>query len=187
MASIPPNRLGDVVAQAGTPNFVISGSMAIWPRIVDTVPPPGWLVCDGGQYSTTDPIYQALYQIIGNRFNTPDTPAGFFKVPSLVLRTAVGAGNVTPTWDISGGFGLAQGNTGIQIPINTLPQHKHTFQNFSVGSVNSTGIGAVYQNPVSTALAGVYSLIDASGNILTQQVPINTRNPFLSLYYIIKI
>lgn len=43
--------------------------------------PSGWLVCDGGMYSSE--LYPLLSKALGATYNQPDTPEGFFCVPDL--------------------------------------------------------------------------------------------------------
>ena len=43
--------------------------------------PVGWLVCDGGMYSSE--LYPLLSKALGATYNQPDTPEGFFCVPDL--------------------------------------------------------------------------------------------------------
>lgn len=54
--------------------------------------PSGWLLCDGAEYDPTDANYTALYQIIGDTFNTPTTTDGYFCVPDFRCARMVGAG-----------------------------------------------------------------------------------------------
>lgn len=44
--------------------------------------PTGWLLCDGSQYSTTDPRYSNLFSVIGYGYNYASTP-GLFRVPDF--------------------------------------------------------------------------------------------------------
>lgn len=43
--------------------------------------PSGWLVCDGGMYSSE--LFPLLSKALGTTYNQPDTPEGFFCVPDL--------------------------------------------------------------------------------------------------------
>ncbi len=59
--------------------------------------PSGWLVCDGGMYSSE--LYPLLSKALGATYNQPDTPEGFFCVPDLqgqFIRGWDKDGNVDP-------------------------------------------------------------------------------------------
>ena len=50
----------------------------------------GFVACDGGEYTATDPVYTLLYNVIHTDYGTPST-VGKFKVPNMqTLTTATG-------------------------------------------------------------------------------------------------
>jgi len=51
--------------------------------------PTGWLLCDGSSYSSTNPIYAALYAAISTAYG--GTPGATFNVPDLRAKTIFGA------------------------------------------------------------------------------------------------
>ena len=61
------------------------------------IPPSGWLICNGQECRIEE--YKLLYSIIGDTFNTNETPDGFFRVPDLqgqFIRGWDADGNVDP-------------------------------------------------------------------------------------------
>lgn len=184
--ALPPNQLGDITATTGTSDFVQTGSLCIYPS--STIP-AGWLLCDGSSYGQTDPRYNALYAMIGISFNKPGSAVGQFCVPDLIQRAPVRWGNTDPTIDISGSFAAYDGSGGIVIPVEALPPHSHNYQAYPYGVVQSLGIGTnSYQTTISTTTVGVTNMIlDKSGIPITSQAPVNVRNPYTSLNYLIKL
>lgn len=75
------------------------------------IQPPGWLICDGGEYSRTD--YDALWKLLGTAWGAPSSGA-VFKVPDFRGRTPFGASGETP---FTGNEGQAAGARG--------PRHYH--------------------------------------------------------------
>ncbi len=86
--------------------------------------PPGFVLCDGQAYSSTDPTYEALFAVIGYKFG--DAGGGNFRVPDLRTKVAVGAGS-----------GFAVGATGGTADA-VLPTHTHT-ATLTGGLATSTG------------------------------------------------
>jgi len=186
--AIPPNQLGDITAETGTSSFVMTGTIVVWPNASD--PSSGWLRCNGASYSQSASAYNALYTRIGTTFNLPGDPAGTFRVPNLTQRIPLGAGNVNPAFpDICGAFAFADGSGGIVIPPQALPPHKHTILENIPGVINSTGLGVeTYQSVINTEQVGLMNILDAAGNIQPiQNLPIPTRNPYMSANYLIKL
>ena len=186
--SIPPNQLGDLTAETGTSSFVVSGTLACWPSATDPSG-LGWVRCDGTSYSQTNPVFSNLFSIIGTTFNQPGDPAGTFRVPDLIQRVAVGYGNTVPTIDICGNFGVRDGSGGIQIPAEALPPHIHTVNADPVGVLNSLGLGSnAYQSLVDNPTLSNALRYDGNGNVLGgAATAVQTRNPFVAIYYIIKL
>lgn len=80
--------------------------------------PTGWLLCDGNQYSGTDPIYQKLFQAIGQRYGGTGTS---FRVPDMRKRFPIGQSS-----DLSAGLsdGLVVENRSIEHS-HTGAEHTH--------------------------------------------------------------
>jgi microcystin-dependent protein len=140
-----------------------------------SVAPSGWLFCDGGAYDGTDPLYQALYNIIQNTFG--GTTASSFNVPDLRQKFPVGAQSVT-----SNGYNYALGATGGEqvhtLTVTEMPAHSHTITP-PVIEYNLSGFG---NGGSSNWIGGPVSTTDSTGG----DVAHNNVPPFLSLNYIIK-
>ena len=102
---------------------------------------------------------------------------------------AVGYGNTVPTIDICGNFGVRDGSGGIQIPAEALPPHIHTVNADPVGVLNSLGLGSnAYQSLVDNPTLSNALRYDGNGNVLGgAATAVQTRNPFVAIYYIIKL
>jgi hypothetical protein len=59
-----------------------------------SAPSSDWLLCDGTSYQISN--YTNLYSVIGTVYNTASTQSGFFNVPNLVGKLAVGASTQLP-------------------------------------------------------------------------------------------
>jgi len=111
-------QLADEILQATPPGI-------IWAYTAH-IAPPGWLICDGKPYNGTLPLYEPLWNLIGNTYG--GTNQLNFQVPDLQGRMVVG---LAPTGHIDvnqlgKNEGLALGN---RKPKHT---HDHTF----TGSTN---------------------------------------------------
>jgi microcystin-dependent protein len=91
--------------------------------------PTGWVLCDGATYTTTDPVYQALFGVIGYSFGGS---GGTFKVPDLKGRVPIGVGAAATVTRV---LGTMYGNDTQTLVENNLPSHKHTL------TVGETGAG----------------------------------------------
>lgn len=58
-----------------------------------TIPPSGWLLCDGSSYSRTNPLFVNLYSVIQNNFGG-DNSLATFRVPDLRGRFPRGTDNM---------------------------------------------------------------------------------------------
>lgn len=159
--------IGMVQMFAGGPGVGAGGSVTI---------PAGWALCDGSSKSTTDPLFVALFAVIGYSYGGS---LGNFNLPNLGGRVPVGraAGDA-----LFGTLGQATGNrdaTGVPTHTHGLnhahtassglgsPDHAHTFSTgidspdhthdtrvrtgFNMNSANAPGAtNAVY--PPSTPL-----------------------------------
>lgn len=84
--------------------------------------PENYAVCDGQALSQS--LYQELYQVIGTRFNKPDTASGMFCLPDLRGRFIVGQGSDSDYNTV--------GNTGGEkthkLTVSELPGHTHNME-----------------------------------------------------------
>jgi microcystin-dependent protein len=146
----------------------------------------GYLRCDGSSYAQNSAQYNALFSVIGNTFNTSNTPVNYFSVPDLNNRVIVGFGNTDSNIDISGGIAIYQGSNAITIPANALPKHSHAYTNRVTATINSTTPTTAVEGPVATQIPGVVSIRDANGFTMGPQTSLDARNPYVSHYYLIK-
>lgn len=156
----------------------ITGELRIWPT---ATAPTGWLLCDGAEYSDSDPEYTDLYAIIGTTFGSG---TGTFKVPDLRGRVPLGADNmggvsanrVTDTAADSIG-----GNSGYEahvLSVSELASHSHSYTDTQIVLGPPTVLfGGTGYHP-----SGVASTTGAAG---TNTAHYNLQ-PYLTLSYIIK-
>jgi hypothetical protein len=179
----PPNARGDIIAQSGTSDFVLTGSLICWPSASTLT---GYLRCDGTSYAQNNPLYNALYGVIGNAFNTSNTPANYFSVPDLSSRVVMGFGNQNSNFDTPSTIATYFGSNAITIPADALPKHSHEYTNRVTGVVNSTTPAQGVEGPTAQQIAGVVSIRDANGFTMGAQTSLDARNPYVSCYYLIK-
>lgn len=119
------------VATAVTPTGVVSSFAGV-------AAPSGWLICDGTAYSTT--LQPNLFAVIGSAYNNASgqssPAAGFFRVPDLRSRVAIGAGT---------GIGLTNrplassgGQETRQIASANLPTHTHSIDHDHPNTTSTT-------------------------------------------------
>ena len=107
------NPVGTIICFAGT----------------SSVPPDGWLYCDGSELIKQD--YLSLFSVIGDTYGTPSNSSKFV-LPDLRQRLPLGKSN-------SNNLGNIGGNQTITLDSNQLPSHNHTGTTNSNGSHNHTG------------------------------------------------
>ena len=72
-------------------NFgVPTGSMFAWCPYIP-VPPDGYVICSGGQYDYTNPLYAPLYNVIGMTYTYGTVAANHFRVPNMLGKAAYGS------------------------------------------------------------------------------------------------
>lgn len=91
-----------------------------------TQPPPGYLLCNGGEYPASE--YPELASVLGNTWGRATLTS--FVVPNLNRRTTVGAGEnyLTPTSGISVTVGSLGGAYTTQLERRQIPRHHHEFR-----------------------------------------------------------
>lgn len=144
--------------------------------------PTGWLLCDGGQYSTSS--YSTLYAVIGTTYGGGN---GSFRVPDLRGRTPVGKNQ--GTFSALGRIGGEETHT---LSIAEMPSHQHpmnenTYMDVQTRSgwqpyVNDTTGSRWFTNKRHDNL----SFSDIATGPTGQGVPHNNMPPYLVLNYIIK-
>jgi microcystin-dependent protein len=111
-ASVPTNPAGVMLAYGGN------------------TAPADWLLCDGTEFRISD--YALLYAAIGFNFGAvASVTTGFFKVPDLRGRSAVGKDNMGGTSanvitdESADVIGSQDGQANVNIAVTNLPDHKH--------------------------------------------------------------
>jgi microcystin-dependent protein len=89
--------------------------------------PAGWLWCDGTEYAQSS--YSALYSAISTSYNTGGETAGYFRVPDLRGRVAVGKGTHADVNQLTDNDGISPANVA-----NRSPKHNHTVSETSTGA-----------------------------------------------------
>ena len=90
--------------------------------------PEGWFLCDGAEYSQS--TYAALYAVLSTSYNTGSETAGYFRVPDLRGRVAVGKGTHADVDALTDNDGITPANVA-----NRSPKHSHSLS----GSVTDAG------------------------------------------------
>lgn len=144
--------------------------------------PTGWLLCDGGQYSTSS--YSTLYAVIGTTYGGGN---GSFRVPDLRGRTPVGKNQ--GTFSALGRIGGEETHT---LSIAEMPSHQHpmnenTYVDVQTRSgwqpyVSDTNGSRWFTNKRHDNL----SFSDIATGATGQSSPHNNMPPYLVLNYIIK-
>lgn len=88
-----------------------------------TTVPTGWAMCDGSTKTITDPLYLALFAVIGYSYG--GTVGTNFKLPDLRGRFPVGRQSGQAIWDTLGEVGGAR-DAVVVLHNHTSPTHNHT-------------------------------------------------------------
>lgn len=168
-----------------------------------TIPPEGWLFCDGSEVRKSD--YNLLWEAIQFNFRDPalisDNGVLFFALPDMRGRLPLG----TDTMGVRGAAGVitnsaaesignTEGSEFKNINIDNLPEHEHDFEGNSGTQYYGIRVGsgtAVDENAINlsieSGLGGTQGL-PSSGGILTDETlgtPFDVMNPYLTVNYII--
>lgn len=93
-----------------------------------SVPPPGFLICDGQTFSQSHPHYARLFAVIGTAYTSPsNVAASLFSVPEMRGNTAVGSnpGAANPT-NPAVPHGSILGKKNQQLDLSHVPSHSHS-------------------------------------------------------------
>lgn len=136
-----------------------------------SIPPDGWLVCDGSPVSRT--AYAALYQTIGDAFG-PGDGSTTFNLPDLGGRFPLGVGQQ------SGATAFALGDNGGEeqhtLTVAELASHTHSTGNsLLVATATPPPLDVLGPNPIPAATG-------SSGG----DTPHNNMPPYLALLPIIR-
>lgn len=120
--------------QAATKAYVDSNVIpigTIW-EFAGNIAPAGWVFCDGSSKSTTDPLYAALFAVIGYRHGGAGAN---FNLPDRRGRVAVGYGAGDP---VAGTLGARGGNRDLILPahVHNIGNHYHGMKSHYHGMSN---------------------------------------------------
>lgn len=162
--------------------------------------PIGWLICNGAAVDRT--LYAELFALIGTTYGNGDGLTTF-NLPNLAGKVMRGSALVTYPLGASGGAESVTLNSN-QIPVHTHPVsitdpgHAHNVVLSGMYNNGDTGSGIVYAGQGLAGTAGPRDLdlaaaqtnttgITASaGNNTTTSSPIDIRDTYQALNYIIK-
>jgi len=143
--------------------------------------PENYLPCWGSDYLIAD--YPELYAVIGDVFNNPSTPEGYFAVPELASRFPVGTSEAYTLGD-KGGEATHTLTTG-ELPAHThsVVSHSHTIPNMSAGTAQGGSTTAVWSRLSGTMASG--SASPATSSVGSGEDHEN-RPPYIALNPIIR-
>lgn len=124
---------GDKLSSGAIPSSVPTGSITAFGGLAAKVP-SGWVLCNGASYSSTDPTYAALFDVIGTNFGSAG--ASTFRVPDLQSKFPAGLG--TANW--SNVMGETGGSAAAVVLQHTHDiSHDHNISHQHTGSTTSDG------------------------------------------------
>lgn len=145
--------------------------------------PEGWMRCDGRLLERN--AYGKLFAVIGTAYGF--TSASNFRLPDIRDRSAVATGN-------SYRIGDKGGSGSVTLSVNQMPAHTH-----QIGEVEDAGRrfqarkadkdigigngGYTYLTSTGTAESGRTPIAISSGG----SQPVDLRDPYIALPYIIKV
>ena len=162
--------------------------------------PIGWLICNGAAIDRT--LYAELFAVIGTTYGNGDGLTTF-NLPNLAGKVMRGSALVTYPLGASGGADSITLNSN-QIPVHTHPVsitdpgHAHNVVLSGMYNDGDSGSGIVYAgqslggtagprtsdpNAAQTATTGITA---SAGNNTTTSSPIDIRDSYQALNYIIK-
>ena len=162
------------------------------------VPPAGWRFCDGSILDATDPVYAALFAVIGKTYGVGNGTSLSFHLPDLRGRTVVGVGQGPGLINrvLAAHLGT---ETITQVPFHSHPvnittstggAHSHTIQGWSTtGStrfLDTAPSAATGTYSTSTAGSHNHSVVGQTGNNSGGVPSVDNLQPSIVLNYLIK-
>ena len=126
-----------------------------------TAAPGGWLICDGGEYPIAS--YSTLSGVIGTIYNKGTETLGYFRVPDLSRRVAIGAGASDTLGNTEGGnkvgTAYASRTTSHSHTIahsHSVPNHQHTVPaHYHTNTINSLSVDIAHSHSASSVTGTV--------------------------------
>lgn len=141
-----------------------------------TVPPAGWMFCDGAAVSRT--TYSHLFNAIGTSYGVGNGSTTF-NLPDLRGRVPVGVDGAQIEFDNLGEKGGAKTHT---LTIAEMPAHSHTIKGYSgVDDKNFTGLNGAF------AAADAVTPYDQQTQSNGGGAPHNNLQPYIVVNFVISI
>lgn len=126
-----------------------------------STPPGGWLICDGEQYPIAS--YPTLSSVIGTIYNKGTETLGYFRVPDLSRRVAIGTGVSDTLGNTEGGnkvgTAYASRTTSHSHTIahsHSVPNHQHTVPaHYHTNTTNSLSVDIAHSHGASSVTGTV--------------------------------
>ena len=162
----------------GTIETLPIGSIIAYPSPSNKIP-DGWKICDGSVLSRT--TYSDLFDLIGTTYGTGDGSTTF-NIPNIRGKTIVGLNANETEFEY---LNKQAGSKYHTLSINEMPSHAHYTSNYNGGGKtqnNATTNAGVHgdQNYWNFYNAGLSNYV--GGNAAH-----NNLQPYITLYYIIKV
>lgn len=139
-----------------------------------SVPPLGWLLCDGAAISRTK--YSKLFSVIGTAYGSGDGETTF-NLPNLKGKTIVGLDEADSDFGVLGKTG---GEKTHKLKINEMPKHFHA-NKYTFNDVSGSGWTYRVRNGAAEGTT------DGTGDGFSGgDQPHNNLQPYIVLNYIIK-
>ena len=140
-----------------------------------SVPPLGWLLCDGAAISRTK--YSKLFSVIGTTYGSGDGETTF-NLPNLKGKTVVGLDNTDSDFGVLGKTG---GEKAHKLTLEEMPKHFHG-NKYTFNDTSGSGWSYRVRNGASEGTTDGTSDGYAGGNAFH-----NNLQPYIVLNYIIKV